>query len=98
MITIKDIKKWSKQHPIGKGRITRIENKSIEFSIIGGHVGFYGDFEKTFELAILDKESGEFLTRFFYPEAQDDVISYMEDEEVELLVNQLIKGNDFQVR
>jgi hypothetical protein len=99
MITVKDIIKWSKPHPVGGGaRRTRIMNNAIEFSIVGGGRGLYGDFKKTFEVAIFDVESGDFMTKFFYPEGSDDVIGYMNSEELELLVNKLVKNRDFQVR
>jgi hypothetical protein len=99
MITVEDIIKWSKSHPVGGGsRRTRIMNNAIEFSIVGGGRGLYGDFKKTFEVAIFDVESGDFMTRFFYPEGSDDVIPYMDGKDLELLVNNLIKDKDFQVR
>ena len=113
MITIKDIIKWSKPHPMsthyitsrrkylstggGKGRISRFGNNNVEFSIVGGDRGLYGDFEKTFEVAIFDKESNNFVTRFFYPEANDDVIPYMDANKVEELVNSVIKIDDLSV-
>ena len=99
MITIENIKEWSKAHPIGNGaRRTVISNKAIEFSIVGGATGLYGDFKDNFEVAIFDVESGEFMTRFFYPEGSDDVIPYISGEDLEKLVNRLIKDKDFQVR
>lgn len=99
MITVDDIKKWSKVHPIGEGaRRTRISNKEIEFSIVGGMTGLYGDFKDTFEVAILDKNSGGFVTRFFSPDSSEDIIPYLSGERLEGLVNWLIKGDDFQVR
>jgi hypothetical protein len=105
MITIQDIKKWSKPHPMskylstggGKGRMSRFGNKEIEFSIVGGDRGLYGDFEKTFEVAIFDRQSNSFVTRFFYPEATDDVIPYMDADKVEELVNSVIKREDLSV-
>ena len=106
MITIEDIKKWSKPHPLANvislkdrssGRISRFGNKEIEFSIVGGGTGLYGDFDKTFEVAIFDRKSNDFVTRFFYPEGTDDVISYMESSEVEKLVNSVIKREDLSV-
>jgi hypothetical protein len=102
MITIEDIKKWSKQHPVsrhlgGEGRMSRFGNKEIEFSIVGGGTGLYGDFENTFGVAIFDKESNNFVTRFFYPEATDDVIPYMDADKVEELVNSVIKRKDLSV-
>ena len=62
MITIQDIKNWSKPHPLDNvirrgGRISCFGNKEVEFSIVGGGRGLYGDFDKTFEVAIFDKES-----------------------------------------
>lgn len=99
MITINDIKRWSQPHPIGgSARRTLISNDAIEFSIVGGEKGLYGDFDKTFEVAIFDNETGEFITRFFQPDNDDDVIPYMDGEDLEKLVNKLIREKDFQVR
>jgi hypothetical protein len=106
MITIEDIKKWSKPHPLAnvislkdrsEGRMSRFGNKEIEFSIVGGGTGLYGDFDKTFEVAIFDRKSNDFVTRFFYPEATDDVIPYMDADKVEELVNSVIKREDLSV-
>ncbi len=99
MITIKDIIGFSKPHPVVEGgRVVQIGNDNVEFSIVGGARGLYGDFINDFELAIFDKENGEFVTKFFYPEASDDVIGYMSGEDVESLVNKVLKDKDFQVR
>jgi len=99
MITVKNIIDWSKPHAaaIG-GRHTNIGNDKIEFSIVGGARGLYGDFVNDFEIAIRDKENGEFITRFFYPYANDDVIGYMSGEDLESLLNKVFKEKDFQVR
>jgi hypothetical protein len=99
MITIEDIKKWSKPHPIsinlgGDGRMCCFGNKEVEFSIVGGEKGLYGDFDKTFEVAIFNKESNDFVTKFFYPEGSDDVIGWMNVDEVEKLVNSVIKKEE----
>ena len=103
MITIEDIKKWSKPHPLAnvislkdrsEGRMSRFGNKEIEFSIVGGGTGLYGDFDKTFEVAIFNKESNDFVTKFFYPEGSDDVIGWMNADEVEKLVNSVIKKEE----
>jgi hypothetical protein len=99
MITVKDIIDLSKPHPVMKGgRVTRIGNNNVEFSIVGGARGLYGDFINDFEVAIFDKENGEFVTKFFYPEASDDVIGYMPGKSVESLINKVLKDKDFQVR
>ena len=96
MITIENIIEWSKPHPLDGGKITRIYNNDIEFSIVGGRSGLYGDFVNDFEVAIIDKKSCDFVTKFFYPEGNDDVIGYMKSEDVVKLVNQVL-GKGFQV-
>jgi hypothetical protein len=99
MITIQDIIDYSKEHYFfTEGRITRIGNKNIEFSIVGGARGLYGDFINDFEVAIIDNESGGFVTKFFCYDSLDDVIPWMKKEDLETLVNQLLKKEDFQVR
>lgn len=99
MITVENIIDWSKPHPIGGGgRALQIGNNNVEFSIVGGTSGLYGNFINTFEVAILDKENGEFITKFFYPDANDDVIGYMSGEDLESLLNKVLKDKDFQVR
>jgi hypothetical protein len=96
MITIKDIIDGSKPHPLDGGKMTRLYNDEIEFSIVGGRSGLYGDFENDFEVAIIDKKSGDFVTKFFYPEGGDDIIGYMKSEDVVKLANQVL-GKGFQV-
>lgn len=99
MITIQNIIEFSKKHPaVSNGRITQIGNNKLEISIVGGSRGLYGDFVNDFEIAIFDKENGEFITKFFYPDASDDVIGYMSEEDLEVLLNKLFKNNDFQVK
>ena len=96
MITVENIIEWSKPHPLDGGRMTRIHNDEIEFSIVGGRSGLYGDFKDDFEVAVIDKKNGEFVTRFFKPELSDDVIGYMKKEDLEEFVNQIFKKG-FQV-
>jgi hypothetical protein len=76
--------------------MTRIHNDEIEFSIVGGRSGLYGDFKDDFEVAVIDKKNGEFVTKFFKPELSDDVIGYMKKEDLEEFVNQIFKKG-FQV-
>jgi hypothetical protein len=97
MITVKNIIEWSKPHPLDGGKMTRIYNDEIEFSIVGGRSGLYGDFENDFEVAILDRKTDDFRTRFFKPELNDDVIGYMPKDEVVEFLNQIL-GKSFQVR
>lgn len=96
MITLEKIIEWSKPHQINGGRMTRIYNDEIDASIVGGVSGLYGDFKNDFEVAILDKKNGEFVTKYFYPEGNDDVIGYMDGEKLVEFLNMIfIKG--FQV-
>ena len=97
MITVENIIEWSKPHPLDGGKMTRIYNDEIEFSIVGGRSGLYGDFENDFEVAILDRKTGDFRTRFFKPELSDDVVGYMPKDEVVQFLNQIL-GKSFQVR
>jgi hypothetical protein len=97
MITLENIIEWSKPHQLEGGKMTRIYNSEIEASIVGGRSGLYGDFEKDFELGILDRQTGEFVTKFFYPEGNDEVIGYMKAEDLLGLLNRIF-GKGFQVR
>lgn len=97
MITAKNIIEWSKPHSIEGGKITRIYNEEIEFSIVGGRSGLYGNFQDDFEVAVIDRKTGEFVTKFFKPEANDDVIGYMKKEDLEEFASQIFKRG-FQVR
>lgn len=96
MITVQDIIQNSKDHPIKSGRMTRLTNEQVTISIVGGASGLYGDFQKDFEVAVIDNQSGEFVTKMFYPDGNDDVIGYMEGEALEELVNKILHKN-FQV-
>jgi hypothetical protein len=98
MITIKKIKKWSKEHPIGGGRMTNIFNNKYELSIVGGRQGLYGDFENTFEIAVFDAQDRRFITQFFFPENGDDVVGFISREDLEDFSNILFRNGDFQVR
>ena len=99
MITVQDIINYSKPHPNGSegARQTRLFNDTIEISIVGGAKGLYGDFESDFEAAIFDRATNEFVTKFFYPDANDDVIGYMEGEKLVQLIEQIF-AKGFQVR
>lgn len=99
MITIEDIKGWSKPHPIGDGgKMTNIFNRKYEISIVGGTKGLYGDFNETFEVAILDTKNRNFVTVFFFPDNGEDVVGHMGGEQLEEFINSLFRNDDFQVR
>ena len=98
MITIDDIKGWSIPHPISKGstslsdaKISRFGDGRVMFSIVGGATGLYGDFEKTFEVAIIEQSKGIFVTRYFYEKSTEDVIGWMNVDDLLELVNSVLK-------
>ena len=91
-LTIEDIISMAKPHNIG-GKRTVIENKRFILSIVGGCQGLYGDFENDFEIAIIDKKTGEFVTKLFEPEAFDDVMSYVPADNVVTIANAFIKNS-----
>jgi hypothetical protein len=94
MITIKNIIEASKPHRNGLGgRQTMIKRGDILISIVGGSTGLYGDFESTFEVAVIDTKMDNFVTKHFFPEANDDVMGYLEKEEIEDKINQIVKKN-----
>ena len=99
MITVQNIIEWSRPHPnqVEGARMLRVYNDEIEASIVGGCQGLYGDFVEDFELAIFDSKSNEFITRFFFPEKDDDVVGYLEGEKLVEFLNNLFR-NGFQVR
>jgi hypothetical protein len=99
MITVQNIIEWSIPHPnqLEGARILRIGNDEIEASIVGGARGLYGDFVEDFELAVIDKKSNEFITRFFFPEKQDDVVGYMSGQELVDFLNKIFQKG-FQVQ
>jgi hypothetical protein len=97
MITIQNIREWSKPHSIGGGRRTCIYNDAVEMSIVGGATGLYGDFENDFEIAIFDRSIKDFVTKYFFPENGDDVVGYLPSEDLESVVNKIFQSG-FQVR
>lgn len=96
MITTEDIIKWSKPHRVPDARKTVLTNDHVIFSIVGGSQGLYGDFNETFEVAILDKETQDFITNLFHSTNGDDVLPYLQRDELERLVNKVFPA-DFQV-
>ena len=98
-ITKQNIIDWSKPHPnnLMEARQTVLETNHLIISIVGGAKGLYGDFENDFEIALFNKDNNSFITKFFYPEGNDDVIGYMKGEEMEEFLNGLVQKG-FQVR
>jgi hypothetical protein len=98
MTTVQNIIDYSKPHmnQMDGARQTILSDERVRMSIVGGSKGLYGDFEKDFEVAILDQETDEFVTRFFRPEVNDDVLGYLPGEELIQLIEQVFKKG-FQV-
>lgn len=98
MTTVQNIIDYSKPHrnQMDGARQTILSDERVRMSIVGGSKGLYGDFEKDFEVAILDQETDEFVTRFFRPEVNDDVLGYLSGEELIQLIEQVFKKG-FQV-
>jgi hypothetical protein len=78
--------------------MTNIFNHKYELSIVGGRQGLYGDFEKTFEIAVFDTQDRRFITKFFFPENGHDVVGYVSGGDLEEFSNVLFRNGDFQVR
>jgi hypothetical protein len=98
MITIDFIKENAKPHSVSGGKRISFYNDKYILSIVGGSKGLYGDFEEDFEVAIIDPQSKDFITKLFFPENGDDVVGYMNKEDVEKIVNSIFKEGSFQVR
>ena len=99
MKSLREIKRRAIRHPSGKGKLVRYGNENIIFSVVGnpepGGFRLYGDFEKTFEVAIFDGKTNEFITKLFV-DTGDDVIPYMSDKELLELTNRVFsKGFQF---
>lgn len=77
-------------------RQTVLKDDNVVLSIVGGTSGLYGDFEKDFEVAILDKNSRDFVTKYYVSDASDDVLAYQDSKQVEYIANLLFKKG-FQV-
>ena len=99
MITIKEIISNSKPHPNGMfgARQTVMTDDRVILSIVGGAQGLYGDFIEEFEIAIIDAETRNFVTKYYVPESSDDVLAYVNSDKVEEIANSIFK-NGFQVR
>lgn len=97
MITVDFIQKNAKPHNVGGFRIN-LYNDKYSLSIVGGASGLYGDFKEDFEVAIIDPVTGDFITKLFFPENGDDVVGYMNKEDLERITNTLFKEGSFQVR
>ena len=85
--TIKDVLDSKVEHPLG-GYQSTIQVGEYSVSVVGGRVGLYGDFINTFELAIFNKER-DFVTKDLVSSADDDVIGWLDKEELMDIINQI---------
>jgi len=98
MITIKDIKENAKNHPLGSGKIVRYGNDFLLFSVVGGADSLYGDFEETFEVAIFDKKTNEFVTNYLLSDSNNGVVGWMSGDELVRISNEFLeKGFQFDL-
>lgn len=93
MITYEDIQTKSKPHSeqMGGRRFT-LENDNVVVSIVGGRTGLYGDFISTFEVAVIEKKTGSFVTKYFFPNETDDIIPWMEKDDLLEFINKQVVG------
>lgn len=87
METIEDIINNKKPHPFRGYKWTKNYGPWI-LSVVGGDGSLYGDFKETFEVAIIDRRTGNFVTRLFYG-GNEDVLSYLPGEEVNKIIRML---------
>jgi hypothetical protein len=87
-MTISEIKALAKE-TFGGRKQSVIQCEGFKISIVGGD-NLYGDFENTFEIAIID-QFGNFITKQYVDGLNDDVIGYYGVKETEELVNRLLK-------
>ena len=94
MITFEQVLEKSQPHPVGEGKMVRYETPQLIISIVGGRQGLYGDFDELFEVAIIDKKSGDFISDKLYSEYCDSsgqIMPYVTREQMLKVVNELVK-------
>jgi hypothetical protein len=87
MEPIDEVIKNRKPHPFRGYKWSKNYGPFI-LSVVGGDKNFYGDFVETFEVAIIDERSRNFVTRMFYG-GTCDVIPYMNRDEVSNIIKML---------
>jgi len=93
-ITFEDVISKSIPHgfPDG-GKRCIFETSDNIISIVGGRVGLYGDFDRTFEVAIIDKTTNNFVSKKYFPEYSDsigEIMPYITREEMLEVVNKML--------
>lgn len=87
-LTVQDIHENAREQILG-GKILQYGNDKITFSVVGGRSNLYGDFENTFELAILDTKTRAFITSSVL-KTEQDVIGWMTLDELISKSNELL--------
>lgn len=94
MYTFQDILDKSQPHGFaGDGKATKLETETYIISIVGGRQGLYGDFQNTFEVAIIRKSDGKFMSGEFFPDYSDSmgqVMPYISREQMLEVVNRMV--------
>jgi hypothetical protein len=94
MYTYQDILDKAQPHGFtGEGKSTRVETETYIISIVGGRQGLYGDFINTFEVAIIRKSDGEFVSGEFFPDYSDSmgqVMPHISKEQMLEVVNTMV--------
>ena len=84
-LTKEILNKESKPHHLVEGgKIYTQKIGKYTLSIVGGGKGLYGDFEKTFEVAIFNERDG--FERVFLNTSYDDVEGYTTLEEINEII------------
>jgi hypothetical protein len=95
MYTHQDVLDRAKPHGISNdGKQTIFETPDYKVSIVGGRAGLYGDFINTFEVAIIRKSDGEFVSGEFFPDYSDSmgqVMPYISKEQMLEVVNKMVE-------
>jgi hypothetical protein len=98
-LTLKDIKEMSQPHPLdsvilshmSKARQYKKDFGQYQLSIVGGAQGLYGDFIKDFEVAVIDRDSGNFVTHMFSDRAESGgVLSYANIHEINQILKKIV--------
>jgi hypothetical protein len=84
-LTIEDVFKKKVNTPF-MGYQSTFDFGKYVVSIVGGRQGLYGDFETTFEVAIIENNTGVFVTKLFCGGGAD-VLGHQSVDSVESILN-----------
>jgi hypothetical protein len=82
---IEDIINNKKPHPFKGYKWSKHYGPWI-LSLVGGDPTLYGDFNETFEVAIIDSRNNKFVTHLFYG-GSDSILTFVSREEVLKIIN-----------